>query len=244
MLIAPAKPSKKQQLYDPKMIAQAQPLEMNDMLAAYASAQQRLLIFDYDGTLTPIVQNPAAAIISPEALTAIQKLAAESRNKVWIVSGRDQSFLEEVFNPPTQFGLIAEHGAFVRAPGFSFWQDLDAQLDTSWQENVINIFQAYAELTPGSYIEKKRKAVVWHFRQADQWYATFQVAACKKELEDGVGERSPFEFVNGKCVLEARCKCINKGSIVVRLVKKSWTKCPDFVLCCGDDVTDEGTLSA
>lgn len=225
----------------------ARRLEEANMLATYASTKQRLLLFDYDGTLTPIVENPAAAILSQEALRSIQTLVADPRNAVWIISGRDQSFLEQLFGHLNEIGLVAEHGSFLRPPGSGGWEDLTAKVDMDWQEEVIRVFQRYTDLTPGSRIEMKRAAVVWHFRQASQDYAVLQAAECKKDLESTLGKHSPLEFINGKCVLEARSKFVNKGQTAQRLVdeiRAASGKPPDFVLCFGDDVTDEGMSDA
>ena len=224
----------------------AQRLEEANILATYSSAKQRLLLFDYDGTLTPIVENPAAAILSNEALKSIERLAANPRNAVWIISGRNQSFLEQLFGHLNNIGLVAEHGSFLRPPGPLAWDNLTVKVDMGWQEEVIRMFKIYTEMTPGSRIELKRAAVVWHFRQANQDFATLQAADCKKDLESKFGKDSPVELINGKCVLEARLKTVNKGQIVQGLVHEMEAasgKLPDFVLCFGDDVTDEGALT-
>lgn len=225
----------------------AQRLEEANVLANYLSAKQRILLFDYDGTLTPIVENPAAAILSDEALKSVQTLAADPKNAVWIISGRNQAFLEQLFGHLSEVGLVAEHGSFLRSPGSSGWEDLTAKVDMSWQDEVTKAFQRFTDLTPGSRIEKKRTAVVWHFRQASQDYATLQAAECKKGLESTLGKTSPVELINGKCVLEARLKFVDKGQIAQRLVdeiKATSGNPPDFVLCFGDDVTDEGMPNA
>ena len=48
---------------------------------------KRLVVFlDYDGTLTPIVENPSAAILSEEARSVVRALAAAYPTA--IVSGR------------------------------------------------------------------------------------------------------------------------------------------------------------
>ena len=223
-----------------------QRLEEANLLASYSSAEQRLLFFDYDGTLTPIVANPAAAILSPGALKSIERLAAHPRNAVWIISGRNQSFLEQLFGHLNDIGLVAEHGSFIRPPGFLVWDNMIAKADMCWQEEITKVFEHYTEMTPGSRVEAKRAAVVWHFRQANQDYATSQAADCKKYLESKFGEDSHIELINGKCVLEARLKIVNKGRIVKGLVefaRATSGKLPDFVLCFGDDVTDEGALT-
>ena len=220
-----------------------QRLEEAKILVTYSSAEQRLLFFDYDGTLTPIVADPAAAILSHGALESIEKLAAHPRNAVWIISGRNQSFLEQLFGHLIDIGLVAEHGSFMRPPGTLDWENLIAKADMCWQEEVTKVFEKYTEMTPGSRIEAKRAAVVWHFRLANQDHATLQAADCKKYLESKFGKDSPVELINGKYVLEARLKTANKGRIVKELVdvtRVALRKFPDFVLCFGDDITDEG----
>ena len=223
-----------------------QRLEETNILATYSPAKQRLLLFDYDGTLTPIVEDPAAAILSHEALKSIERLAANPRNAVWIISGRNQSFLEQLFGHLNDLGLVAEHGSFLRPPGTPAWDDRTADADMRWKEGVTEAFELLTEMTPGSRVEAKRAAVVWHFRQADQRLATLQAAHCKKDLEGKFGRDAPVEFIDGKCVLEARLKTVNKGQIVQGLVAEmnaASGKFPDFVLCFGDDVTDEGALA-
>ena len=218
------------------------------MIATYAPAKQRLLLFDYDGTLTPIVQNPADAILPPEAWGAIQTVAADPRNAVWIVSGRNQSFLEQIFGNMIGVGLVAEHGSFLRSPGSNGWEDLTAEADMKWLEEVTKVFQRYTDMIPRSYIEVKRAAVVWHYRQlwyyrTDQDYAKLKAAEFKEELESTIGKTSPLDFVDGKCMLEARLRSVNKGRIAQRLVNEiriASGNLPDFVICFGDDITDEG----
>ncbi|KAG1736489.1 hypothetical protein EDB19DRAFT_1720586, partial [Suillus lakei] len=46
-------------------------------------------------TLTPIVKVPSMALPSPHTLTALAKLTFDRNIIVYIVSGRDQAFLEE-----------------------------------------------------------------------------------------------------------------------------------------------------
>ena len=51
--------------------------------------------------------------------------------------------------------------------------------------------------------------------------------------------------MTGKANLEVRPRCVNKGEIAKRLVQdygEGDLKAPDFVLCLGDDFTDEGEV--
>jgi trehalose 6-phosphate synthase/phosphatase len=218
-------------------------LDKNKMLAQYRGARQRLFMFDYDGTLTPIVKDPQAALPSDRVIRTIKTLAADPRNAVWIISGRDQAFLDEWMGHISELGLSAEHGCFIRQPSTDDWENLTEKFDMAWQKEVMEIFQHYTERTQGSFIERKRVALTWHYRRADPEYGAFQAKECKKHLENTVAKKWDVEVMSGKANLEVRPTFVNKGFIAKRLVDEYGSEegqPPEFVLCLGDDFTDEG----
>lgn len=218
-------------------------LDKNKMLAQYRRARQRLFMFDYDGTLTPIVKDPQAALPSDRVIRTIKTLAADPRNAVWIISGRDQAFLDEWMGHVSELGLSAEHGCFIRQPSTDDWENLTEKFDMAWQKEVMEIFQHYTERTQGSFIERKRVALTWHYRRADPEYGAFQAKECKKHLENTVAKKWDVEVMSGKANLEVRPTFVNKGFIAKRLVDEYGSEegqPPEFVLCLGDDFTDEG----
>ena len=119
------------------------------MLSRYRSARKRVFMLDYDGTLTPIVNEPSAAIPSERIIHSLKLLAADPRNAVWIISGRDQEFLKQHLGHITGLGFSAEHGSFMKNPGSDHWENLAAKLDMGWQEEVMNVFQRYTDKVPG-----------------------------------------------------------------------------------------------
>ena len=218
-------------------------LDKAKLLTRYRHAKKRLFMFDYDGTLTPIVKDPQAAIPSDRVIRTIKTLASDPRNAVWIISGRDQGFLDEWMGHISELGLSAEHGSFIRQPKSEDWENLTEKTDMSWQKDVMEIFQHYTERTQGSFIERKRIALTWHFRRADPEYGAFQAKECKKHLENTVAKKWDVEVMNGKANLEVRPTFVNKGVIATRLVNEyghDVGQPPEFVLCLGDDFTDEG----
>jgi trehalose 6-phosphate synthase/phosphatase len=220
-------------------------LDRTRMIERYQNSKKRLFMFDYDGTLTPIVKDPNAAIPADRVLRTLKALAADPRNNVWIISGRDASFLEEWMGHITELGLSAEHGCFMRRPGSENWENLAASMDMGWQKDVMDVFSYYTERTQGSWIEKKRVALTWHYRQADPDFGAFQARECRKALEDNVTKKYEVEVMSGKANLEVRPQFVNKGFIASRLVNEYGTgvgEPPDFVLCLGDDQTDEGKI--
>lgn len=127
-------------------------LDRAKLLSQYRKAKKRLFMFDYDGTLTPIVKDPQSAIPSDRVIRTIKTLASDPDNAVWIISGRDQAFLDEWMGHITELGLSAEHGSFMRHPRSEEWENLTEKTDMSWQSDVMQVFQHYTERTQGQYL--------------------------------------------------------------------------------------------
>ncbi|KAH6865239.1 glycosyltransferase family 20-domain-containing protein [Alternaria rosae] len=217
-------------------------LDRAKLLFQYREAKKRLFMFDYDGTLTPIVKDPQAAIPSDRVIRTLKTLAADPANAVWIISGRDQAFLDEWMGHIPELGLSAEHGSFIRHPRSQEWHNLTETTDMSWQQEVIDVFQHYTERTQGSFIERKKIALTWHYRRADPEYGAFQARECQKHLERTVAKKHDVEVMTGKANLEVRPRFVNKGEIAKTLVEnygEGSGNAPEFVLCMGDDFTDE-----
>ncbi|KFA79043.1 hypothetical protein S40288_08769 [Stachybotrys chartarum IBT 40288] len=226
-------------------------LDRITLLSKYRAAKKRLFMFDYDGTLTPIVREPSAAIPSERIMHGLKLLAEDPKNHVWIISGRDQEFLAQHLGHIKGLGFSAEHGSFMRNPGSDEWINLAEKFDMGWQAEVIAVFQKYTDKVTGSFIERKRCAVTWHYRQADPEQGIHMSQECFKELEEGVGRRWEVEVMPGKANIEVRPTFINKGEIVKRLVatysrpggepteEDSNPGRLEFSMCAGDDFTDE-----
>jgi trehalose 6-phosphate synthase/phosphatase len=218
-------------------------LDRHVLRPQYLKAKRRLFLFDYDGTLTPIVKDPAAAIPSDKVLRTMKSLAQNPKNAVWIISGRDQQFLDDWMGHIPELGLSAEHGCFIRPPRSEVWENLTEKTDMRWQIDVMNTYQYYTDKTPGSFIERKRVALTWHYRRADPDLGKWQAEQCKGHLEHTVMKKFEIEVMSGKANLEVRPQFVNKGYIATRLINEYGTEeghPPDFVFCAGDDFTDEG----
>ena len=124
-------------------------LDRAAMLGRYRAANKRLFMFDYDGTLTPIVREPSAAVPSDRVITTLKTLAADPKNAVWIISGRDQDFLQQHLGHIKELGFSAEHGSFMKHPGSDEWENLAEKFDMGWQQEVLDIFQQYTDKVPG-----------------------------------------------------------------------------------------------
>ncbi|KZV98162.1 glycosyltransferase family 20 protein [Exidia glandulosa HHB12029] len=217
-------------------------LDRELLKSQYASAKKRLFLFDYDGTLTPIVKTPSAAVPSDATLEALERLSADPKNVVYIISGRDTSFLMQHMGHIKNLGMSAEHGGFLRAPGVEEWTNLAETLDMSWMAEAEEIFRYYTERTTGSFVEIKKTSITWHYRATDPEWGAFQSKQCLDLLENNLAPKRPIEVLMGKKNLEVRPVAINKGEIVKRIVFEH----PDaeFIFCAGDDKTDEDMFRA
>ncbi|KAJ7185313.1 trehalose-6-phosphate phosphatase [Mycena filopes] len=227
-----------------KESARATPYIPRDVLESrYHAAKKRLFFFDYDGTLAPIVKTPSMAVPTPATLAALEKLSADPRNVVYIISGRDGAFLEQHLGHLQNVGFSAEHGGFVREPGTAKeWTNFTEKLDMSWMGEVEEVFRYYTERTTGSHIEMKKSSITWHYRASDPEWGQFQCRQCQDLLENNLAHKRPIEVLVGKKNLEVRPIAVNKGEIVKRLLYLN----PDaeFVFCAGDDKTDEDMFRA
>ncbi|KAG8744889.1 threalose-6-phosphate phosphatase [Ceratobasidium sp. 414] len=185
----------------------------------YEKAPKRLLLFDYDGTLTPIVKTPSAAVPSKDTLRALEKLSADPKNIVYIISGRDGGFLDQHLGHLKQVGFSAEHGSFVREPGAADWSNLTETLDMSWMSEVHEIFKYYTETrrltrvtqrTTGSFVELKKSSITWHYRASDPDWGSFQCNQCLDLLQTNIAPKRPIEVLVGKKNLEVRPIAVNK----------------------------------
>lgn len=130
-------------------------LDENLLSNRFETSRKRLLMFDYDGTLTPIVKEPSAAVPTEKLLRTLKALTVDPKNTVWIISGRDQVFLDKHLGDIPGLGLSAEHGCFLKKPhaAKSEWINLTVNMDMSWQKDVLDIFEYYTERTIGKFLK-------------------------------------------------------------------------------------------
>eukprot|EP00178_Gracilaria_changii_P016566 TRINITY_DN47789_c0_g1_i1.p1 TRINITY_DN47789_c0_g1~~TRINITY_DN47789_c0_g1_i1.p1 ORF type:complete len:1001 (-),score=112.83 TRINITY_DN47789_c0_g1_i1:3275-6277(-) len=217
-------------------------LNSREVVKSFRDSKSKLFLFDYDGTLTSIeseTSNMAHKWARPteDVLRNLDLLARQENCTVIILSGRDTE--TEGFQLPQMewLGIAAEHGFYYRKPGSNEWETTAPDSDLTWIEVVKNLMQVYTERTDGSYIEEKSAGLVWHYLAADPEFGNWQ----SKEMHDHIEVlTTPFDVqvVNGQGWLQVRMASVNKGTMVRRILD-DLGETPDFILCCGDDRTDE-----
>jgi trehalose 6-phosphate synthase/phosphatase len=206
------------------------------VLGSYRAATKRLLLLDYDGTLVSFAERPERAAPPPVILGLLRQLAATSRNRVALVSGRRREDLESWFGTIDRLWLVAEHGAILRAPGDSEWKPLRPYAASDWKPQIQPILDHFVARTPGSFIEEKEHSLGWHYRMADPEFGEW-LANELTTILDGMLADTELRAVRGHKIVEVKPIWINKGE-VCGVLTADWQDF-DFCLAVGDDHTDE-----
>lgn len=211
---------------------------MNSIREDYHKTTNRILFFDYDGTLAPIVKDPAQAIISDELKNLILNLAKQ--DTVVIISGRDRQFLSNLFHE-LPVHIIAEHGALIKTKESTEWQ-LDESYEENWKDSIRPILDLYARRCPGAFVEEKETSLAWHYRTADdKEYALRRAQELTWQLRSFIQPELNLQIVDGNKVVEVKKTSFNKGTAARSFVEKGDY---DFILAMGDDTTDEDMFMA
>lgn len=200
----------------------------------YAQSSNRLIILDYDGTLASFKNNPADAAPTDEIFSVLEHLCQDSKNKVVISSGRDHETLEAWFGH-LPLAMAAEHGAYYKEDGE--WID-NAGSDKPWDQEIVDIMNAFVEKTPRSGLEEKRTTLVWHYRNVDSWLASLREQQLFGALITPCS-RQGLQIMRGNKIIEVKSPVHTKGSEAKRLMAQDEY---DFILAMGDDTTDEDTF--
>ena len=188
-------------------------------------APEAALFLDYDGTLAPIVADPALAVPVdgiPELLSSLARRFA----LVAVVSGRPATFLADTLGAGRGFILAGLYGMELVEPGGGIAVPAEAE---PWPPVVAGLVEeARAEAPPGLGVEDKGLTVTLHWRLAPEtegWASAFaRSAAARTGLRAQPGRMS----VELRPPIEA-----DKGSVVRRFGSGHRA-----VGCFGDDLGD------
>ncbi|XP_072972233.1 alpha,alpha-trehalose-phosphate synthase [UDP-forming] 6-like [Typha angustifolia] len=213
-------------------------LAMEHIVSAYKRTQTRAILLDYDGTLMPqasIDKSP-----SPDSIEILDSLSRDKNNIVFLVSARSRSDLSEWFSSCENLGTAAEHGYFLRLKRDADWETCVPVADCSWKQIAEPVMKLYTETTDGSTIEDRETALVWSYEDADPDFGSCQAKELLDHL-DSVLANEPVSVKSGLHIVEVKPQGVSKGLVARRLLSTMQDRglSPDFVLCIGDDRSDE-----
>ena len=208
----------------------------NRLLKDICKFDNRIFFLDYDGTLTGFEDNPKHAKPDNELYKLLDELAANPKNRVVLISGRDRKTFDEWFGD-RNYTLIVEHGVWYKPAGAD-WQMIEP-LDDTWKESIHSALEFYVDRTPGSFIEEKNYSLVWHYRKSDPELGMNRAIELKDELTSLVSNLN-LEILEGSKVIEIKNRGINKGRAAQKVLH---TDPADAIIAIGDDWTDEFLFS-
>jgi trehalose-6-phosphate synthase len=114
------------------------------------------------------------------------------------------------------------------------------EVDPGWKARVQPILEHFVDRSPGSFVEEKEYALVWHYRMSDpdfgEWLANELLATLDELLA-----ATELRAVRGRKSVEVRMIWAQKGEVAVALQQAGAP--PGFQLALGDDVTDEDVFA-
>ncbi|KAI5331388.1 PREDICTED: alpha alpha-trehalose-phosphate [Prunus dulcis] len=213
-------------------------LSIDAIQSAYLRSKRRAILLDYDGTVMP--QTSINKSPSQEVISLINTLCGDVKNTVFVVSGRGRVSLSKWFSPCKKLGIAAEHGYFVRWSADKDWEICGQSNDCGWIQIAEPVMKLYTEATDGSSIETKESALVWHHRDADPGFGSSQAKELLDHLES-VLANEPVAAKSGQYIVEVKPQGVSKGVVAEKIFTSMHEtgKQADFVLCVGDDRSDE-----
>ncbi|MCB1823729.1 MAG: trehalose-phosphatase [Candidatus Competibacteraceae bacterium] len=211
---------------------------LEKLTTAHRRGQRLVLIFDYDGTLTPLVAHPRLAVLDPASREVLARLAATPRVTVGVVSGRGLDDL---------IGMVG-------LPGLSYGGSTGLELALAGQRRVpagapasrarLDPLDATIEarLTayPGTWIERKPFGFTVHYRQL----APNRIEALQVEITALLAPHATdLQVLDGPLAIEVLPAIEHdKGTALRTIVAQSGPE-PALVLYAGDAANDAPALA-
>jgi len=214
----------------------------------YEKAHNRLLFFDFEGTLpSNLIEGESinkGNKPTDEIISLLNELTNDKRNKVFIVAEKGQNQIWEWFKDVNDLGIGIEHGfKYIinkQNKKNNLWTKLIKNYNNSWIQNCVSIITPYTERYEGSFLDIKESSVVWYYTDSAHDLGKNLASILSSELQSLIYEYN-LKIVNGKGFIEIMAYGINKGYFLSHILKKQIKKgrIPDFIICVGDDNSDE-----
>jgi trehalose 6-phosphate phosphatase len=185
------------------------------LAAVSAHLAEAAILLDFDGTLAPIVDDPAAARPLPEAVPVLTDLCRRAA-AVAVITGRPEAFVRDVLDVP-RLEVVGLYGLSAMPP---------------LGDDVRQAIAAIADDEPGAEVEDKQVSIVVHTRRTPDPDAA--LARVREPVRTLAASHGLTSF-DGKFVIEVAPPAARKGGAVQQLLDQLT---PRAALYAGDDVQD------
>jgi len=208
------------------------------LLDRLVSAPRLLVALDFDGTLSPLEDDPMAARMLPAARTAVDALTALPCTWVALVSGRSLSDLRIIaeHGDDSPILLAGSHGAEYWTPQTGTVEPADDPVDVALRDRLRAEAEHATATLPGVWIEPKTFGFGVHTRKA----APPDAAKANAAVDEIVTSAAPhWRRRTGHNIVEYAFRDEGKDTAIAHLRELTGA---DAVLFAGDDITDEDAL--
>ncbi|APT91923.1 trehalose phosphatase [Corynebacterium phocae] len=207
------------------------------MISQLAHAKKLAVVSDFDGTLAEFSTDRFDVHAHPDAISALEALAALENTTVAVLSGRDITGLRRIcpLGDPVIFG--GSHGAQTALAGTG---EVETALSPEGRAHLTAMEARAREIVrrfPGTDVEVKPFQVVLHVRELSQHDPDAAQAALDAAAS---ADTHGFPFTLGKGVAEFSATTATKGSWLNQLRADTGAT----ICFLGDDVTDEHGFQA
>ena len=216
--------------------------ELPDALQALelATERQPAVFYDFDGTLSEIVEDPDSARLVDGAADALTSLSAAC--PVAILSGRDLADVRERIGLPGLW-YAGSHGFELTGPDGTHHQNPEAAASIPVLAGASADLADHLRHIPGVVVEHKRFGVAVHYRNAARDRVGEVVATVRT-----AGQRTALRVTTGREVIELRPNIDwDKGKTlhwVLDYIRDNEGAGPLLPIYLGDDITDEDAFDA
>jgi trehalose 6-phosphate phosphatase len=205
--------------------------QLDELIRDLARTPVLLVCCDYDGTLAPIVEDPARAFPLGEAVNALRALASLPSTTAAVVSGRALRDLAALSRLPAEIHLVGSHGSEF---DLDFAQDLREE-QKRLLDDLAESVQALLLDHPGAHLEVKPASIAIHVRKLEDVHGDQLIEQVAKEF----GAHPEILIRHGKRVVELSVVHSDKAEAVRLLRHRLGATAVVFV---GDDLTDESVF--
>ncbi|KAJ4909125.1 Trehalose-phosphate phosphatase B [Raphanus sativus] len=218
-------------------------LNMFDEIMNAAKGKQIVMFLDYDGTLSPIVEDPDKAYITHEMREVVKGVALNFPTA--IVTGRSIDKVR-AFVKLNEIYYAGSHGMDIEGPTneSSYGESNQGVLFQPAREfipmieKVVKILEEKTKCIPGAMVENNKFCLSVHFRRVDEkrW------AALAEQVKSVLVDYPKLKLTQGRKVLEIRPTIKwDKGQALNFLLRSLGFESSENVVpvYIGDDRTDE-----
>jgi trehalose 6-phosphate phosphatase len=211
---------------------------MHDLEDEVKNARNILFALDYDGTLTPTIDDPTQAVLCGPTREMLAALAARKDMDVAVVSGRALRNVREMVGLADPI-YVGNHGMEIQGPAFLFLEPTAAAAADDLHELGLDLTETLANF-PGAFLEDKGLTLSIHHRRVapvdaeEVWHTVLRAVEPVKDR---------FHVVLGIKAYDVRPIVSWTKGHAVNWIKDRLTKPETLVIYAGDDASDEEAIA-